>query len=62
MFAHPDKNSWRISYEYLPGWPEPTEEEICLCHTSYLHKFLKLHISQTKENLSIPEAAPRDVL
>ena len=43
-------NSWRISCEYLLGRPEPTEEEIirfCLCHTSYLHKFFKLHISQT---------------
>ena len=52
MFTHPDKYSWGISCEYLPGWPEPTEEEIirlCLCHTSYLDKFLKLHISQTKK-------------
>ena len=34
-------------FEYLPGRPELTEEEIirlCLCHTSYLHKFLKLYI------------------
>ena len=44
-----------ISYKYLPGWPEPTEEEIirsCLCHTSYLHKFLELYISQTKKSLN----------
>ena len=41
-------------YEYLQGWPEPTEEEIirlCLCHTSYLHKFWKLHISKQKKSL-----------
>ena len=24
----PDKYSWGVSYEYLPGWPEQTEEEI----------------------------------
>ena len=55
MFTHPDKYSWGISCEYLPGWPEPTEEEIirlCLCHTSYLHKCLKLYISQTKKSLN----------
>ena len=53
-FPHPDK-PWEISYEYLPAWPEPTEEEIirlCLCHTSYLPKFLKLHISLTKKSLN----------
>ena len=35
--------------------PKPTEEEtirLFLCHTSYLHKFLKLHISQTKKSLN----------
>ena len=25
---------------------------LCLCHTSYLHTFLKLHISQTKKSLN----------
>ena len=64
-FPRPDKYSWGISYEYLPGWPELTEEKIirlCLCHTSYLHKLLKMHILQKKKNLSIPEAATRAVL
>ena len=54
-FAHPDKYSWGISYQCLPGWPEPPQEEIirsCLCHTSYLHTFLKLYISQTKKSLN----------
>ena len=40
-FPHPYKYSWRISYEYLPGWLEPTEKEIirlCLYHTIF-HKF-----------------------
>ena len=40
-------------YEYLPGWPEPTEKEIirlCLCHTSYLHKSLKLYIYIKQKN------------
>ena len=44
-----------ISYEYLPGWPEPAEKEIirlCLYHTRYLHRFLKLYISQTKKSLN----------
>ena len=39
-FPHPFKYSWRISYEYLPGWPEPTEEEIirlCLRHTIFIN-------------------------
>ena len=65
MFAHFDIHLWGISCEYLPGWPEPTEEQIirlCLCHTSYLHKFFRLHKFQTKKNVSIPEAATRDVL
>ena len=45
-------------YEYLPGWPEPTEEEIirlCLCHTSYLHTFLKLYIKQKNSKLYIKQ-------
>ena len=38
-FPHPDRYLWGISYEYLPGWPEPTKEEIirlCLCHTIFI--------------------------
>ena len=37
---HPYKYSWGISYEHLPGWPEPTQEEIirlCLCHTIFIN-------------------------
>ena len=44
-----------ISYEYLPGWPEPAKEEIirlCLCHISYLHQLLKLYMSQTKISIN----------
>ena len=37
----------RISFEYLPGWLEPTEEEIIR---------LSLYVSETKKNVSIPEA------
>ena len=54
-FPRPDKYSWGISYEYLPGWPELTEEKIirlCLCHTSYLHKLLKMHILQKKKSVN----------
>ena len=39
-FPHPFKHSRGIPYEYLPGWPEPTEEEIirlCLCHTIFIN-------------------------
>ena len=39
-FPHPDCYSWEISYEYLSGPPEPTEEEIirlCLCHTIFMN-------------------------
>ena len=39
-FPHPDKDLWGISCEYLPGPPEPTEEEIirlCLCHTIFIN-------------------------
>ena len=38
-FPHPYKYSWGISYEYLPGWPEPTKKEIirlCLCDTIFI--------------------------
>ena len=37
-FPHHFKYSWGISYEYFPGWPEQTEEEIirlCLRHTIF---------------------------
>ena len=36
---HPDNYSWRISYEYLSWWPEPTEKEmirLCLCNTIFI--------------------------
>ena len=39
-FAHPDKYSWGVSCEYLPGWPETNEEEIirlCLFHTIFMN-------------------------
>ena len=61
-FPHSDKHSWGISYEYLPGWPEPAKEEIimvCLCHVSYLHKVVYV---ANKKHLSIPEAAITGVL
>ena len=52
-FPHPDKCSWGISCDYLSGWPEPTEEKIIkLFVLYYLHKFLKLYISQTKSCLN----------
>ena len=50
-FPHPNKYSWGISYQYLPGWPEPTEEEmirLCLCHTILMLSW-KLDESQKKE-------------
>ena len=55
------KYSWGISYEYLPGRPEPTEEEIIRlwCHTSYLPKFFKLYISQTKKSLNFRSSHQR---
>ena len=55
MFPHLDKNSWGISYEYLRGWPKPTEEEIirlCLCHTIFI--FFKVVCITTKKTVSIP--------
>ena len=39
-FPHFYKYSWGISFEYLPGWPKPTEEEIIglyLCHTIFIN-------------------------
>ena len=55
MFPHPDKYSWGISYEYLTGWPKPTEEEIitlCLCHTIFIT--FKVVCITNKKTVSIP--------
>ena len=38
IFPHSDEYSWGISYEYLTGWPKPTEEVIVrlsLYHTIF---------------------------
>ena len=44
MFPHPDKYSWGLSYEYLPGLLEPTK-----FMSYYLRKCLKLYVSQTRK-------------
>ena len=45
----------------LPGWPEPTEEEIrCLCDTIFIN-FKVVYITN-EQNVSIPEAATVGVL
>ena len=33
-FPHPDNLSWRISYEYISGWLEPTKEFLLLIQLS----------------------------
>ena len=65
-FPRPYKYSWAISYELLPGWPEPTEKEIIrlsLCYTIFInfkvmyHKLKKCRMSRSSHQICSIEKA-----